>query len=273
MKKNYLLLGLLVGLILLAMMACSSDNDSVKDEILDMNCYPDALKTVNNHPGIIRYDSELDLWYIEYLRNKPAGTKEKHYIDYIDGSFQEEGLPVLFSGDAYSFPLGKAEVTSDVYEYYLDLWYIDRYENLQSISDIDSEIAQFFDTATATEDYMHCQFDFPESTMEEKYVDTCYVFNDQAQLASFYTGQMAIPAIDFTKYTLVIGRAYLPDTGYSMVYHDVSADAKTVNLYIERRASGLCTIRLDYYWGLYPKFEGDKLVSKKTETLMYEENE
>jgi hypothetical protein len=58
-----------------------------------------------------------------------------------------------------------------------------------------------------------------------------------------------------------------------MVYHDVSADAKTVNLYIERRASGLCTIRLDYYWGLYPKFEGDKLVSKKTETLMYEENE
>ena len=31
-------------------------------------------------------------------------------------------------------------------------------------------------------------------------------------------------------------------------------------------------IRFDYYWGLYPKFEGDKLVSRKTESLIYEEN-
>ena len=264
------------GLMMLAMgllTACSSDDVAKDDEILNMFWEPGPdlplLKTVNNHPGIIRYDSELELWYIDYLRNRPVGSKERHYIE---ESFQEEGQTVLFSGEAYYFPLSKAEVTSGEKDYFFIPLNINRCDHLQAISDVGQDIAQFFDTATATEDYMHCQFDFPESTMEEKYVDTCYVFNDQAQLASFYTGQMTIPAIDFTKYTLVLGRAYLPDTGYSMVYHDVSADAKTVNLYIERRASGFCMICFDYYWGLYPKFEGDKLVSKKTESLIYEEN-
>ena len=274
MKKSNLLLGLLVGLFVLAMTACSSNDDAKDDEILQMFWEPGPdlplLKTVNNHPGIICYDSELEMWYIDYLRNRPAGSKERHYIE---DSFQEEGQTVLFSGNAYYFPLNKAEVTTGEYDYLFIPQNIIRCNHLQSISDVSQDIAQFLDTATATEDFMHCQFDFPESTLENNYVDTCYVFNDQAQLASFYTGEMTIPAIDFTKYTLVIGRAYLPDTGYSMVYHDVSADAKAVNLYVEKRPSGFCMIRFDYYWGLYPKFEGEKLVSKKIENLMFEESE
>lgn len=273
--KKWICLSLIIAGIDMAIVSCNSDDNSRTDFMtkedptineVSITHGDQIVKTVINHPGIIHYDSELNLWYIDYIRNKPVGFKEKHYTD---SRFQEEGIYVVFSGDVFDFSPNKAETSSSESDFYISLREIDRCEHLQPLSETATDIAEFFDAATLSDEGLNCQFIFPEETMEERFSDTCYVINDQAQLASLYTGQMTIPAIDFTKYTLVIGRVYIPSTRQSLEYFDVSFDDKTLYLYIEEIASGLDVISLDYYWGLFPKFEGNNLVCLRNITKKY----
>lgn len=268
MMKKTILMSVLLSCLMFS--ACSSDDDSTI-KIPSINetpqiCGEQIVKTVINHPGTVFYDSELKMWYIDYLRNRPAGSKERHYTD---SSFQVEGQSVVFSGDAYDFLASKAEVPSGEYDYFIFLRDIDRCDHILPLSETASDIAEFFETATTIEEGMRCQIVFPESTLEEGLADTCFVINDQAQLTSLYTGQKTIPVIDFAKYTLVIGRAYMPNSGYSLTYYDISVNDRTLNLYIEEESSGFDAISFDYYWGLFPKFEGDGLTCFRNVTKMY----
>lgn len=273
MKRNFfnLFIMLLTAGVGLGLTACSSDEEPVNQE--PEKPYGDLkLKTVIDHPGIIHYDSGTAMWYIEYLRNRPVGFTERLYTEDLDRAYQQEGMDVLFSGEAFDFLSKKKETVSGEYDYYFFLQDISECNHLQPIPEIDPEIAEFFNTATATELSQRCQFDFPESTFEEKLADTCYVINDQAQLAALYTGEMNIPSVDFAKYTLILGRAYMSSSAESLVYHDISADAtpKVLNMYIEAGHLGLQAIYLEYYWGLYPKFEDEKLTLKRITTELYD---
>ena len=49
----------------------------------------------------------------------------------------------------------------------------------------------------------------------------------------------------------------------SLVYDDISSDKKTINLYIDEDPLGCTALYLEYYWGLFPKFEGDKLICNR----------
>ena len=272
MKKVFVMMCMLLGGGLFC--ACSSD-DSTNDEQLSMYAHQ-KVKTINNHPGILRYDGDSQKWYIENLSNKPANITERFYSDDLTNYYQEEGLPIVFSGNIYDFRHAKnTGIPNDNNDYYLSLLDIAESDHLLPLQNIEPEIAKFLDEAMSItiilggKGTMACQFDFPGSTLEEMFTDTCFVINDQVQLAAFYTGQETIPVIDFSKYTLIIGRAQMPSSGETLVYHDISADKKTVNLYIGTNLSGGQILNLEYYWALYPKFEGDQLIcNRKISTFL-----
>lgn len=263
MKKKLVLMTsmlLWLGMII----SCSSDDQHKADEIVKVDdppqlCGNKVIKTVYNHPGTIHYDSDLKMWYIDYSYNRLVGVTERHYTEGIDVDFQEEGLPVVFSGETFDFYAKKKNKASNENDYYLMLQEISKSNHLYPLVGIEPRIKDFFDNATSSGEDMCCQFDFPESTLEEKLVDTCYVINNYRELNTLYKGQKTIPDIDFEKYTLVIGRAYMLHTGESLGYYDVSSEGKNINLYIEACPIGFDVIELDYFWGLYPKFETDIL--------------
>lgn len=263
-------LSLLMAGIGLTITACSSDDDQAKDEKLDW--YADQkLEVVTNHPGTVHYDEELQKWYIDYLQNKHEGDVERFYPDELPSDVRVEGLPVVCSGNIYDIRRsGNDMIPYRPNDYYLSLLDIAECDDLQPLQDTESEIAQFLDDALMVEMKVgwgeasgHCQFNFPGSTLEEMLADTCFVINNQAQLTALYIGQNTIPEIDFSKYTLVIGRAHMPSSGESLIYHDISADRQTLNLFIKQYSAGLSAIYFEYYWGLYPKFEGDRLICKR----------
>lgn len=263
-------LSLLMAVVGLGMTACSSDDDDqTKEEKLDL--YADQkLEVVTNHPGTVHYDEELQKWYIDYLQNKPEGDAERFYPGELPSNVRVEGLPVVCSGNIYDFRRsGNDMIPYRPNDYYISLLDIAECDDLQPLQDTEPEIAKFLDDALMVVIILgggpsgHCQFDFPGSTFEEMLADTCFVINNQAQLASLYIGQNTIPEIDFSKYTLVIGRAHMPSSGESLIYHDISADKQTLNLFIKQYSAGLAAIYFEYYWGLYPKFEGDRLICKR----------
>ena len=263
-------LSLLMAGVGLTITACSSDDDQAKDEKRDW--YADQkLEVVTNHPGTVHYDEELQKWYIDYLQNKHEGDVERFYPDELPSDVRVEGLPVVCSGNIYDFRRsGNDMIPYRPNDYFISLLDIAECDDLQPLQDTESEIVQFLDDALMVEMIVgggevsgHCQFNFPGSTLEEMLADTCFVINNQAQLASLYIGQNTIPEIDFSKYTLVIGRAHMPSSGESLIYHDISADKQTLNLFIKQYSAGLAAIYFEYYWGLYPKFEGDRLICKR----------
>jgi hypothetical protein len=262
--KPFLFPALIAGIGLLS--SCSSDDehkDGTESLLLHGN---QVVKTVNNHPGTIHYDSELKMWYIDYSYDRLVGVMERLYTESIDNDFQKEGLPVVFSGETFDFYAKKENKARNEYDYYLMLQDISKSNHLCPLVEVEPLIKDFLDNATSSGEDMCCQFDFPESTLEEKLVDTCYVINNHRELDALYKGQKTIPDVDFEKYTLVIGRAYMPHTGESLGYHDVSSEGKNINLYIEAYPVGLDVIELDYFWGLYPKFETDILTCSRNVT-------
>ena len=265
-KIPILMMGMLLTLWIFS--ACTNDDEHKDDTEPPQWHGNQVVKTINSHPGTIHYDGELKMWYIDYSYNRIVGVTERHYTENIDINFQEEGLSVIFSGEAFDFYAKKENKANDEYDYYLMLKSISKSNHLSPLVEIEPMIKDFFDNATSSRDNMNCQFAFPESTLDEKLVDTCYVINSHKQLDALYKGQKAIPNVDFDKYTLVLGRVYMPHTGESLGYHDVSAEDYNINLYIEAYPVGLSVIDLDYFWGLYPKFEADIISCSRNVTII-----
>ena len=90
----------------------------------------------------------------------------------------------------------------------------------------------------------------------EEGVDTCIVINDAEELKSIYSGKEEIPSIDFSNYTLLVGKASMP-YGYRVCSQRLSFDGQksTLNIsYDWPLGTGAVIINSDMpYWGVYPK--------------------
>ena len=251
--------------------ACSSDDEDKWVEPPLEKVYGEKVKTIDSHVGILHFDKEQGLWYIDYLRSKPVGSVERCYTQDLSSAFQYEGMMVTFSGDAYEFLMDKKESTRGESDYYVFLQSIARSNNLQQVSEIAPEVKAFLDAATVSKDITHdCDFAFPSDT-EAEWTDSYYVINDATRLSELYVGKDALPAIDFGKYTLIIGRVYERYIGESFIYQDISADAepKVLNLYMDMNQDGMPIISGVFFWGLYPKIDAGAITIKRRESFIY----
>ena len=125
-----------------------------------------------------------------------------------------------------------------------------------SLTDIPEDIVHFFEDGMPFTSSIEC---FLSSREEDAYL----LINDRKQFHATYSCDDALPEIDFTKYSLVIGKKKMPNSYYTLV--DQSMDeTKTLNLNIVvELPSGHWTAFSDfYYWGLYPKLPNKELIVK-----------
>lgn len=117
------------------------------------------------------------------------------------------------------------------------------------------EVSTFFKTylpsnsASAPEpEFGFSEIDFSESE--------CFQINSMDEFRAFAPPSVDLPAIDFDKYTLVIGQYSMGDPGYTLQQQavDTQTDVMTWNLAF-RRLEGphSNSVTTFYFWGLYTK--------------------
>ncbi len=269
MKKTFL--SATVSLLLMAGVglihsACSSDEVDDRPARLFGE---QTIATVNDLPGVVHLDSELNLWYLCPMQKDCVESDVRHYTFTLDNDFQQEGLSVIYSGQLHDLLIRQSDAGSQKSEYYISMDDIKANSHLQPLSDVEEQIAKFLDAATASEDQKNCQINF-HGEGEEVYSDAAYVINDRDHLAEIYTGGEEIPEISFDRYTLIVGRAAMPGSATSLAYFDVSSgsDSTVLNLYLHESGIGNAMITNTFFWGLFPKFENEGLVIVRNNSIV-----
>ena len=133
MKKTILKFGLFLLAVLLPT-GCSSDDDP-KEPIVPCFCEGNIIKTVNDRLGVMKYNKQLDRWYILDHFHQLISYYTEYYcpID-LDKKYRKEGLEVNFSGDLYDIKIDGEVTTIEESEsvrlnrYCIDLLKISQYQ-------------------------------------------------------------------------------------------------------------------------------------------------
>lgn len=110
--------------------------------------------------------------------------------------------------------------------------------------------------------------EFYKSFFDDEFRDLdhhVYVINSRQELADIYFGEKELPAIDFDKYTLIIGQLVMPYPGFYFVKRELEPSENGLQLTIYVRNDGevlSCVLKHLYFWEIYPK-QSQKTISVK----------
>ena len=126
---------------------------------------------------------------------------------------------------------------------------------IQPISLKEGDVVDFFNSV------------FPGSFfIDNQYEDLgnhVYVINSRQELDDVYFGEKELPAIDFDKYTLVIGQLLMPYPGFYFVKKELEPSENGLQLTIYVRNDGeilSAVLKHLYFWEIYPK-QSQKTIS------------
>ena len=116
MKRTFKTLGIFLSAIFL-LTACSSD-DEPKEATVPCFCEGNIIKTVNYLTGVMKYNKQLDRWYIYDHFHQLISYDTEYYcpVD-LDKKYKKEGLAVRFSGDLYELRIDGEITTVEESEY------------------------------------------------------------------------------------------------------------------------------------------------------------
>lgn len=113
---------------------------------------------------------------------------------------------------------------------------------------VSDEVKAFFDEALPNENRT------PAFFFQQKNETEFFVINSQDELESRYKGESILPEIDFAKFTLIIGKAYMLGLTYhvnSLEIHKYEND-QTLFVFTDN-PSGLFWMAYNmHFWGLFP---------------------
>ena len=128
---------------------------------------------------------------------------------------------------------------------------------IQPVSLTDGDIVDFFNIDGK-------KFSIP-FFMDDDFENRAYIINSRQELADVYWGDKELPAIDFDKYTLLIGMQKMPCLGFYITKKELVPSENGLQLTIYARNDGevlsLMKQRL-YFWGLYPKLSQTTITVK-----------
>lgn len=158
-------------------------------------------------------------------------------------------LNVLLSLGLFSACNSSDEVDTLSSDNMVDLIPIDESNGLAEISD-------FFKTEFGTYDNKTKPFDFKKNLSNEE--TPCIIINSEKEFKKVYTGSNPLPAIDFSKYTLIIGKIYLPAGTFidnmSIKQTNLVKATLYINCIVDTKGAYVARIGWEYYWKLFPKF-------------------
>lgn len=128
------------------------------------------------------------------------------------------------------------------------------------------EVSAFFETCLPPSSYSHSdpEFGFSEINYGES---ECFLINSMEEFAAIAPSGTDLPAIDFDKYSLLIGQYSMGDPGYKLQQQavDTQTDVMTWNLaFRQLHGAHPDVITTFYFWGLYTKLPEKQLTVSVT---------
>ena len=129
----------------------------------------------------------------------------------------------------------------------------DELSTIQPMSNIDDEIITFFENELPAMGTSRSFF-----TDVARDTEICYVVNDNKDFQHLYKGKFTPPTIDFSKYTLVIGKVRMSESFFYVAKQEVEVkgnNSATINIYVApvSEDGSWPSFSTLYFYGLYPK--------------------
>jgi hypothetical protein len=121
-------------------------------------------------------------------------------------------------------------------------------------------ISDFFRTEFGTSEDEK-PFDLKNNVSSED--DPCIIINSEEDFMEAYMGKLNLPTIDFSLYTLIIGKAYLSAGTFidNMGIRQTNPEKATlaINCIVDTKGAYTCNELWEYYWKLFPKFHASEI--------------
>ena len=130
-------------------------------------------------------------------------------------------------------------------------------------------ISEFFQTEIGPDGYGSCMtynekpFNLKNNLRKDE--NPCIVINNEEDFKEAYTGDLSLPAIDFSNYTLIIGKIFLPAGEFidnmSIKQTNPVKATLSINCIIDTNPNVgyIGRIYWNYYWKLFPKFHASEI--------------
>lgn len=121
-------------------------------------------------------------------------------------------------------------------------------------TNLSEEITSFFKTTLPATSESNCFF------LSEK-GDVYYLINSKEEFQAIYSCSNALPEIDFTLYSIIVGQKRMPNSYYSVVEQNIEeTDVLNLNILTQLPSDGHWPAFSNmYYWGVYPKLPNKKI--------------
>ena len=137
----------------------------------------------------------------------------------------------------------------------------------------DGAVTAFFDAelppnSDHSKGFFHDQFSYNKI---DGHKDVAFVIDGRQGLSDIYCGERELPAIDFDKYTLIVGQQLMPCYRFYITQMKLVSRDDGLHLVLYTRNDNQllpCSVQCLFYWGLYPK-----LTQKLVSVDVYEEYE
>jgi len=120
--------------------------------------------------------------------------------------------------------------------------------------------SDFFKNSFATD--RNNPFNFGKSISNEEN-SPCIILNSKRDLEQAYTGDLDLPNIDFSQYTLIIGKIPVSAGTFidNMVIRKISTKraALAISCIIDNKGAYIAAMVNAYYWKLFPKFQTSRI--------------
>ena len=125
-----------------------------------------------------------------------------------------------------------------------------------------SAISDFFYSELGSDETNPKSFIFKNNLSDDE--NPCIVINSKEEFEEEYTGDSPLPNIDFSNYTLIIGRitlsagTFIDDMNIRIENNKRAAIA--INCIIDSKGTYTANMLYCYYWNLFPKFLVSEIV-------------
>lgn len=124
-----------------------------------------------------------------------------------------------------------------------------------------AEISDFFRTEFGLCEKRFNPFDFKNNLSNDN--NPCIIINNKEEFEEAYMGELTLPAIDFFKYTLIIGKIFMGAGTFIDNLDIKQIDDNKVSLAVhcitDTKGGYIDAMYDHYYWELFPKFHASEI--------------
>ena len=126
-------------------------------------------------------------------------------------------------------------------------------EVIYPVVNLPMSVVTFFEKTLSNTDSANCLF-------KSEWKDTCFLINSKEEFESILLCNKELPPIDFSLYSVIVGKKNMPNSFYSIVEQSINnAQTLELNIIVHLPNEHWPAFSDMFYWALYPKLPNKKI--------------